>query len=374
MKTLRLLTLVAVIFLVSVQSRAGLFSISDDEVIQAGRQAHDQVMQQYGAWEDPSQQARVDRIGSNLARFSQRPEIHYTFYLLNTDVINAIATPDGSLHVTRALLTAFPDNELTFVMGHEMTHVELRHAKKQAEQAATTQAAGDIISMFLGKNSNLAQLGISGGAYWLTMKYSRDDETQADEGGLRLMQQAGIDPHYGVAALQRLQSLSQNNPGLLDQFFSDHPLDSARIAHAQQIADQLTPQGSVVPQAQRQIGSSNSTTSIPAGYGYLKGHVSVGPLCRKPCPDPPGLDYTKKTLIFYDSSRNVVNQIHLNRNGYYKLAVPVGEYLYRELPDEMTAEFDAIDPSVQQSTAQSQRIRVAPNTTTYFNFTIWEKN
>jgi len=368
MKILRPLALLVFFCFISLQSRAGLFSVSDDQMIQAGKQAHDQVMQQYGAWENPSQQARVDRIGSNLARFSQRPEIHYAFYLLNTDVINAVATPDGSLHVTRALLTNFPDNELTFVMGHEMTHVELRHANKQAEQAATTQAAESVISMVLGNNnSNLAQLGVSGGAYLLSMKFSRDDETQADEGGLKLMQQAGVDPHYGVAALKRLQSLSQSSPGILDQFLSDHPLDSVRIAHAQQIADQLQPQGSVVPRP----AASVPAAAIPAGYGYLKGHVSVGPLCKKPCPDPPGPAYTAKTLVFYDLNHNVINKIHLNRSGYYKLAVPAGDYLYKELPDEMTAEFDAVDPAVQP---QGRFIRIAPNKTTYFNFTIWEKS
>src|SRR5262249_20626235 len=93
-------------------SDAQLFSISDDEVIEAGRQAHDEIMKQYGVWEDPAQQARIERLGANLTRFSQRPDVRYEFYLLDSNILNAFATPDGSVHVTRGLATAFSDNEM----------------------------------------------------------------------------------------------------------------------------------------------------------------------------------------------------------------------------------------------------------------------
>lgn len=220
---------------------AQLFSVSDTQVIAAGRQAHAQVMKQYGGWHDPVQQERVDRLGRRLAEFSERPEIHYRFYLLNSNILNAMATPDGSIHVTKGLATHFTDdNELSFILGHEITHVEKRHGKQQIEKTMQTRAAGNILLSVLGRGSILNQIGVGGASYWLTTKYSRDFENQADEGGVRLINKEGIDPHYGPKALRHLEELSKAHPGLMQTYFGSHPLTPERVTRTQTLADSLS--------------------------------------------------------------------------------------------------------------------------------------
>ncbi len=237
----KLLGFLTLVITLSTTAHAGLFSISDQQAIDAGKQAHADVMKQYGEWRNSAQQARINRLGRNLDRFSQRPEIHYRFYLLNSDILNAMATPDGSVHVTRGLATHFTDDrELSFIIGHEMTHVEKRHGKQQIEKAMETQAGGTLLLILLGKNGGkAAQIGVGGAAFWLTMKYSRDFEYQADEGGMRLLKRAGIDPGYGPKALKRLFQLSKDSPNLVEQYFGSHPLPPERIKHAEDFANSL---------------------------------------------------------------------------------------------------------------------------------------
>lgn len=317
-----LLLLLAIVFLTG---RADAqFGVSNQAVINAGIQAHQQLIRQYGIWNDPAQQSRVDRLGALLTRFSKRPEIHYRFYPLNSGEINAMATPDGSIHITRGLLQNFPnDNELLFILGHEITHVELNHAQKQIEQAQATQAGEDVLSMLFGQNSSLANLGIQGAGYWLMMKYSRDDEYQADQGGMQLLQKAGINPHWGVRALRHLASLDQSQPSLVAQYFSDHPLDDARIARAQQAADSLQPASTTASQPQAQAAPIPSSL-LPLSRGVIGGRV--WPVDRN------------LMILAYDVKNNLVGETHPNRKGYYRLTVPEGHYSVNR-PDSETLRF-----------------------------------
>lgn len=233
---------VSAAILLSGPAKAELFSVSDADVIRAGQQAHQEIMKQYGAWNNPAQQRRVEHLGGRLIPFTRRRDVQYRFYLFNSDILNAMATPDGSVHVSKGLATHFTDdNELQFIIGHEITHVERRHGKQQMEKAAEIQTEGSLLLIILGQQkSTAARIGMSGAAFWLNMKYSRDFEYQADEGGMRLIQRAGIDPHYGPKALTRLANIDKANPGLLEKYFGTHPLNSERIAQAKQFADRLT--------------------------------------------------------------------------------------------------------------------------------------
>lgn len=304
------------LFLIAQDVKAQL-GVSDQDVINAGIQAHQQIMQQYSAWNDPAELSRVQRVGNNLTRFSERPEISYQFYLLNSDEINAMATPDGSVHVTKGLLTNFTnDNELSFVLGHEITHVELNHAKKQIEQAQATQVGEDILSILLGQNSTLANFGIGAAGYWLMMKYSRDDEYQADQGGMQFLQKAGIDPHWGIQALQHLASLNKDQPSLIARFFSDHPLDDVRIQVAKRVADNLQPPTAAaapVPVTLQNPIEQPIPLSLRGDFGGRVYPINAS-----------------ATLVAVDSQNNILAQTHPNRKGYYKIFVPEGRYIVTE--------------------------------------------
>lgn len=216
-----------------------LFAVSDDEAIQLGRKAHQEILKQYGVWKDQKQQERVNRLGRSLARFSNRPEIRYHFFLLNSNILNAMATPDGSIHVTRGLASRFPDDELRFVLGHEITHVEKRHTKQLLERNMTAQAGGNLLLILLGNKSPAARIGVQGAGFWLAMKYSREFEYQADEGGMELLSKGGWDPETGPKALKHLFQLSKQSPNLLSQYFGSHPLPAERILHAEEFARKL---------------------------------------------------------------------------------------------------------------------------------------
>lgn len=313
---------VLILFFVSAWGAAspGLFSVSDDEVIDAGRQAHDEIIRQYGLWGDLAQQERMERLGRSLARFSSRPEMQYGFYLLDSEVLNALATPDGSIHLTRGLVSQFNDDrELSFFLAHEMAHVEKRHGKRQAEKMMETQAAGSLLLLILGKNDQASRIGMSGAALWLTMKYSRDFEYEADEGGMQLLKQAGIDPHYGPKALAHLFELKKRQPGILDRYFGTHPMPDDRVKRASQVADKL----GYVAEAAR------PTAELKRGdMGTIAGRILVGPI--RPVSragETNVVAASGREIIIYDKDKRFVGRTRTDRRGYYRMSLRQGSYV-----------------------------------------------
>lgn len=208
--------------------------ISEKDEIQIGQEASVSLEKQYGLVKDTKLNTYLNGIGEKVAQSSGRPKLPYTFKILKTDDVNALALPGGSIYVTEGLLKESPtDSQLACVLGHEIGHVCARHSVKRLEAQVGYSVLASII--LKGKKEdiqNLANMAFN----FTTLGYSRQDEFQSDELGIKYAFNAGYDP-YGMAEfLKTLKKNQKTNQSHLEVFFSTHPNIDDRIDRAEEIA------------------------------------------------------------------------------------------------------------------------------------------
>ncbi|BAZ09009.1 hypothetical protein NIES4071_08150 [Calothrix sp. NIES-4071] len=199
-----------------------LYSISDEEEIQLGRQINEQLISsgQIQLYRNQEANRYVNQIGQRLAANSTRPNIPYTFQVVQDNSINAFATAGGYVYVTTGLLRAV-DNEaqLAAVLAHEIGHIASRHSIEQMRQTAITRGLASAAGL---DRSTAVQLGVE---LALQRPRSREDEYEADRRGIETLARAGYDQRAMIAFLQKLRN--QPTP---PTFLSTHPAPDDRIA------------------------------------------------------------------------------------------------------------------------------------------------
>jgi predicted Zn-dependent protease len=224
-------TLLAIILFVTLGAAQGpkkfqpgfnLFSKQQD--VQLGQESAAQVRKQMTVVKDPFLNQYVNLVGKRLAssREAQESEFPFTFEVVADPSINAFALPGGPMFINTGLLKAV-DNEaqLAGVMGHEMSHVILRHGTNQASKSELLRLPAILGSQIGGSVAGqLAQLGIGLGANSVLLKFSRTAETQADLTGSHLMAEAGYNP---MEMARLFEKLSAQGGQRAFQFMSDHP-------------------------------------------------------------------------------------------------------------------------------------------------------
>lgn len=207
-----------------VTGRREISLVSESQEIQMGQEAAQQVEASLGLVNDAQLQAYVRRVGLELARHSERPNLPWRFGVIDDPVPNAFALPGGPVYITRGLMNLMSSEaELASVLGHEIGHITARHSA----QAITRSQLGQIglIAAVLVR-PELAQFGdlLSGGMQLLFLKYGRDAERQADELGFRY----ALNENYDVSemddvfiALQRIGE-AEGRSGL-PSWASTHP-------------------------------------------------------------------------------------------------------------------------------------------------------
>ena len=228
--------------------------ISEAEEIQAGRQSAAQAVKEYGAAlpaSDPRAR-RVARIGAMFAAQSQRKNIPYSYTVLKNDtVLNAFAAPGGPIFVTTKLIsTAANDAELAYVLGHETGHIERKHIVNQVAKQQKVGLGVGILGAILGRGKNSQAASVVGGLVvaGLQSKYSRADEDDADNYGVRAMARLGFDPR---AAVSMLGKLGGGNTSGLSKFLASHPSPESR----QGKVNELIREGNLLQIAQQSGGA-----------------------------------------------------------------------------------------------------------------------
>jgi predicted Zn-dependent protease len=212
-----------------------------------GAEAHPQLVAEFGGAMIGPQATYVEGVGKNIALQSGlgNARSDFTVTLLNSSVDNAFAIPGGYVYVTRQL-TALMNNEaeLAGVLGHEVGHVAARHSAKRqsaAQKNAIFGALGTILSGVIFGNSAIGQLGqqlFSTGSQLLTLKYSRKQETEADNLGIQYLRSAGYDPRAMSTVLRSLAAQNALDSSLLGssiavpEWASTHPDPASRVAAA----------------------------------------------------------------------------------------------------------------------------------------------
>ncbi|HKV08416.1 MAG TPA: M48 family metalloprotease [Thermoanaerobaculia bacterium] len=217
---------------------------SEAEEIEMGRQADAEIVAEVGLYDDPELQDYVQDLGEELAAKSERPNLPWSFKVLDDPAINAFALPGGYVYVTRGILTHLESEaELATVMGHEIGHVTARHGVNQMSKQMLAMA-GLGIAAILSETANdwadVAALGLG----LVFLKYSRDDERQADELGLRYSERSGFDLRESAQVFDLLDRASKvEGAGRLPNWLSTHPDPGARRNRVQEKVASLETSG-----------------------------------------------------------------------------------------------------------------------------------
>jgi predicted Zn-dependent protease len=219
--------------------------MSPDEEARLGAAEHPKLVAAFGGEVlDPALLKYVNDVGQKLARYSEIPNLKYTFTIIDSEIVNAFALPGGFIHVSRGLLAlANTEAELASVLAHEIGHVTARHAAQRHGQSVLAGLGVNVIGVLTGvrEAANLA-----GSVAELYLKsYSREHEFEADTLGVRYIRRAGYDSRAAanflasLRAHSRLEAKLQGLPeGTVDQrnWMATHPRTVDRVERAARAA------------------------------------------------------------------------------------------------------------------------------------------
>jgi len=212
-----------------VTGKQELMLLSESDELRLGRETDREIVKQYGIYEDSKLTAYLNEICQRLAKVSHRPQLNYQFKILDTSVVNAFAVPGGYIYFSRGILAVLNNEaEVSGVIGHEIGHIAARHSAKQYSKAQLAQIGLGVGSIFVDSPilTSLAQIGVG----MLFLKFSRDNEREADRLGVEYASKAG----YEASQLANFfETLTRMNPGSdrsgLPGWFSTHPSPEDRI-------------------------------------------------------------------------------------------------------------------------------------------------
>ncbi len=201
--------------------------ISQSQEVSMGQEAADQFEAEKGGRDnDPAVVSLVSTIGRRVTQVAKPPDYPYDVRVLANPQVNAVAFPGGRIYLFRGLVDKFDRNpdHLAWVVGHEATHVAHQHSVKRIEQQLGYQA---VIALVLKQEG--AQQIASAVAGLMLLSYSRNEELEADRGGLTYTHAAGYDPTAAVAVLQKFQEIQGQEPNDFEIMFETHPGNTRRL-------------------------------------------------------------------------------------------------------------------------------------------------
>lgn len=259
--------------------------MSESQEIAMGKEADPQIIAQFGLYADSSLQRFIREKGGQIATISHRPNLNYEFKILDSEVLNAFATPGGYVYFTRGIMAYF-NNEAQFtgVLGHELGHIAARHGVEQQRNAMLSQIgliAGIVIVPELAQFAEAASQGIG----LMLLKFSRDAEREADELGVEYSSKIGYDAKQMAdffLTLERQGELSGSAE--LPTFLSTHPNPGDRNVTVTKLAAEWKQKLNLTnPQVNRETYLRRIEGLIygedPQG-GYLENNVFYHPVLR----------------------------------------------------------------------------------------------
>jgi predicted Zn-dependent protease len=260
-----------VTLLLSATASYGLSLISVSDEIAMGREAQQEVRKTVPVLADAEVTAYLGRLGKALAGRAGGPKYPYGFSIANKRDLNAFALPGGPIWIHRGILhAAANESQLAGVLAHEIAHVAQRHAANQITTQLVANGFLGLLGAMLGNDpggARTAQAGarILAGSYML--KFSREDEREADRVGLEIMRRAGWDPRGMADFMDVLRREQGRDPGSVEVFLSTHPAPAERAAVLRRLA-----------------GSHRSGRRDSAAFRAAKGRVVRLPPPPKPAP------------------------------------------------------------------------------------------
>lgn len=211
-------------------------ALTTQQEVQAGADYARQINQQLPIIRDSYTNQYINQLGRQIAAQADSRGIPYTFYVVNSDVVNAFSIPGGYVYVNRGIIERADNvSQLAGVLSHEIGHVVERHGIQQAQRA---QNANTLLSVLYGvllrrNPSGVEQAGIQVGGSAVFAGYSRDAEREADRDAVAFMMRTGYNPNGLPQFFNKLQAEQQRNPSKVEQWFATHPMTAERIQNTQ---------------------------------------------------------------------------------------------------------------------------------------------
>ncbi len=216
--------------------------IGRQQEIEMGKSSNEDIVKTMGLYDDDRLQNYVQRLGAEIAATTERPELPWTFQVIDDDAVNAFAVPGGYIYFTRGILAHFENEaQLAGVLGHEIAHITAKHSVIRMSKTMLTQVGLGIATIAVPELREFSSL-LGQGMQLLFLKFSRDDETEADRLGLRYMANVNQDPRELMNVMNMLGQMAATSEGArLPQWASTHPLPANRLDYIQSRIAQLPP-------------------------------------------------------------------------------------------------------------------------------------
>jgi beta-barrel assembly-enhancing protease len=218
--------------------------VSTQQEIEMGQQYVAQINQQLPIVQDPEINRYINVLGDSIARLTSRTDIpEWHFYIVDSKEVNAFAVPGGFVYVNRGLIERTQKmDQLAGVLGHEIGHVVRRHSIKQMQQQQGANIGVTLACVLTSIcNNQASQAAIQVGGTALFANFSRKDEAEADEEGVRNVVRAGISPQGIPEMFQILIDERARNPSAVEGWFATHPLEEDRIADTEALIASYDP-------------------------------------------------------------------------------------------------------------------------------------
>lgn len=271
------------------------------EEARLGAEQNPQVLAEFGgAYKDAKLQAFIDEIGRRLVAVTPMKGEKFAFQIVDSDVVNAFALPGGYVYVSRGLLAlAESEAEVAGVLGHEIGHVVAHHPTKRLQQqqyaglgGAAAQVLGGLLGGYFGGEAGAqigSQLGGSAGQFGATyyvQGYSRDQEFEADQYGVRFLEAAGYEPRAMASFLQALagydtlQAKVSGSANTTPSWLMSHPRTPDRVARAAAAAAEQSPGSRDIDRPALLAATDGMIFGDDPSQGVVKGTRFVHPKLR----------------------------------------------------------------------------------------------
>ena len=212
-----------------------VYFINDQQEIAIGRSIADSIIKKNKLIKNRKELSYVRRIGQRIAQVCDRNYLNYHFYIIDDKGMNAFSLPGGFIFLNQGIVEKTTEDELAFVIGHEIGHVCARHSVKRLQASLGASLIIGLVSK--GIESDLLSRAVDIVYNVVSLGYSRKDEFLADSLAVKYTYKAGYDPHAGINLMKKLKKDEKNNYTML--FLRSHPPVKDRITNIEEKIKQI---------------------------------------------------------------------------------------------------------------------------------------
>jgi predicted Zn-dependent protease len=219
--------------------KKSLIFIGSETEVSIGSDMDTQIRAEYKILEDTLWQNYVNEIGRRIVGHCDRKDITYQFAVIDSNMVNAFATPGGYIYLYTGLLKVMDNEaECAAVIAHEISHVVARHGIKRLQAAIGVSLLQELI---LGESAEAINTAVNVGLGLTFASYSRSNENEADRYGIQYMMQAGYHPDAAISMFEKLASMSDGSPDFFEKMTMSHPETIERIDNSRKLIVSLKP-------------------------------------------------------------------------------------------------------------------------------------